>query len=309
MIGAAVLPNATMFFGVDPDKAFDLMGLDFREGNVEDAKAMLKKGRHVIVTMEFQQVKGLHIGDKLPLKTPLHGDVEYTIAGVVWSPGIDVIVTTQDMGRMFDQRTAASIFGTLEDARKDFGIDRCFLVAANLDSGVDKNQLLLDVQKSLGQYGMKVGDIRSIKAAIQGGLHKLLLLVSTVALAAMAVASLGVTNTILASVRSRQWELGVLRSIGVTRGQLLKLVLAEALLLGLVGCALGLMAGFVMSANARGLDRITIGYVPPMVIPWPIVFSGTAAIMLISIVASLWPAWGVSRAEPLALLQAGRASS
>ena len=56
----------------------------------------------------------------------------------------------------------------------------------------------------------------------------------------MAVAALGVTNTIMASIRSRRWELGVLRSIGVTRGQLLRMVLAESALLGIVGSALGL---------------------------------------------------------------------
>ena len=49
------------------------------------------------------------------------------------------------------------------------------------------------------------------------GLQRLLLLVSTVAFAAMAVASLGVTNTIMASIRSRRWQFGILRSIGVTR--------------------------------------------------------------------------------------------
>ena len=95
----------------------------------------------------------------------------------------------------------------------------------------------------------------------------------------------------------------------MTRGQLLRLVLAEALLLGLTGCALGLLAGAVMSANARGLSAITIGYVPPVNVPWAIVIIGAGAIVLISLVASLWPAWSVSRAEPLALLQAGRASS
>ena len=309
MIGAAVLPNATMFFGVDPDKAFKLMELDFREGNATAAQQLLKKGHHVIVTLEFQQLKGLHVGDKIKLKTPKHGDVEYTIAGVVWSPGIDVIVSVQDMGRQFDQRTAASMFGTLADAREDFGVDRAYLVAANLEPSVDKFAMLTQVQQRLGMYGMKVGDIRALKHSILNGFHKLLLLVSSVAVAAMAVASLGVTNTIMASIRSRRWQFGVLRSIGVTRGQLLRLVLAEATLLGMVGCALGLSAGALLSVDARGLSRVTIGYVPPVAVPWGIIGAGAGAIMLISIGASLLPAWGVSRAEPLSLLQAGRAAS
>src|SRR5437588_9401615 len=160
MMGAAVLPNATMFFGIDPDKAFDLMELDFREGNPKDAQRMLKLGRHVIVTLEFQQLKGLHVGDTIKLKTPRHGDVPYTIAGVVWSPGIDVIVSVQDMGRQFDQRTAASMFGTLEDAREDFGVDGVYLFAANLDMGVNKEDVLQQVKQSVGAFGMRAGDVR-----------------------------------------------------------------------------------------------------------------------------------------------------
>jgi putative ABC transport system permease protein len=311
ILGAAVLPNATMFIGVDPDIAFDpnFMELDFREGNAKQSQAMLKKGRHIVVTEEFRKLKGLGVGDKIALKTPKHDEVEYTIAGVVWSPGMDVIVTVHDMGRQFETRTVATVFGTLDDAKNDFGVDRVFLVAANLDRhGVKREEMLKLVQEQLGMQGMKIGDIRAIKFAVQDGFRKLLLFMSSVAIAAMAVASLGVTNTIMASIRSRRWTFGVLRSIGVTRSQLLRIVVAEATLLGLVGVALGLSAGALMSLDARGLSRITIGYVPPVAIPWHVVGLGSLAIMMISIGASIWPAVSVARTQPLELLQAGRAS-
>ena len=115
-----MMPDATMFFGIDPDKAFDMMELEFREGNVADAKRMLKMGRHVIVTQEFKQLQGLGVGDKLSLKTRTGESVDFTIAGVVWSPGIDVITSLHDMGRQFDQRTAASLFGTLDECARIF---------------------------------------------------------------------------------------------------------------------------------------------------------------------------------------------
>jgi len=44
MLGASVLPDATMFIGVDPNIAFKLMELDFRDGNATDAQAMMLKG-------------------------------------------------------------------------------------------------------------------------------------------------------------------------------------------------------------------------------------------------------------------------
>jgi putative ABC transport system permease protein len=300
-----------MFIGVDPDLGLNpnFMQLDFRAGSAQQAREMLKKGRHIVVTEEFRKLKGLGVGDKLTLKTPRNGDVDYTIAGVVWSPGLDVIVSVQDMGRQFETRTAATVFGTLADARNDFGVDRVFLVAANMDEyGVKRDAVLQRITQQLGRKGMKIGDIRAIKFAVQDTFRKLLLFVSSIALAAMAVASLGVTNTIMASIRSRRWTFGVLRSIGVTRGQLLRMVLAEALLLGLVGVMLGLTAGALMSLNARGLSAILIGFVPELAVPWTIVWAGSLAIMVISLLASLGPAIGVAKSEPLELLQAGRAS-
>jgi putative ABC transport system permease protein len=213
------------------------------------------------------------------------------------------------MGRQFDQRTAASVFGSLEDGRKYFGVDQIYLFAANLDWNVEREEMVKRVQQRLGVHGMSAGDVRHIKANIQDGFKRLLLLISTVAFAAMAVASLGVTNTIMASVRTRRWQFGILRSIGVTRSQLLRLVLAEAFLIGLVGCVLGLAAGFEMALDANRLSGVVTGYFPPIFIPWPIIWVGVGIVMVISLLASLWPAVSVARSEPLSLLQAGRASA
>ena len=137
----------------------------------------------------------------------------------------------------------------------------------------------------------------------------MLMLLSTVAFASMAVAALGVVNTIMASIRSRRWQFGILRSVGVTQSQLLRLVLAEALLLGLIGSALGLAAGFLMSLDANGLSRYVMGYIIEMHVPWGIVTIGAAIVIGTSLLASLWPAASVARSEPLALLQAGRAAA
>lgn len=308
IIGAAVMPNATMFFGIDPDLALEMMDLDFREGSPEEAKRMLKLGRHVIVTQEYKQLKGLGVGSTVPLKTN-KGIVDFTVAGVVWSPGIDVVTGMHDLEKQFEQRTAASLFGTLDDAREYFGVEHIRLFAANLDTNIEKATLVYNLQVALGSQGLDVGDIRHIKFGIQQLLSRLLLLVSSVAYAALAVASLGVTNTIMASIRSRRWQFGILRSIGTTRSQLLRIVLAEALLLGIVGAALGLAAGFEMAINARQSWAVTLGYAPPIVVPWTRIGIGIGVVMAVSLLASLWPALHVSRTDPLSLLQAGRSAA
>jgi putative ABC transport system permease protein len=304
---ASWIPDATMFIAVPPDKAFRMMELEFKEGNADNAAKLLAQGDHIVVTEEFRQLKGLGLGGKLSLKTRL-GTRDFTIAGVVWSPGMDVMVSMYDLGQQFEQRTVASVFGSLEDGRKYFGIEQVMLFAANLDYFVERDDILKRVQKELGKEGMSVGDVRHIKANIQEGFLRLLLLVSTVAFAAMGVASLGVTNTIMASIRSRAWQFGILRSIGVTRSQLMRLVLAEAFLIGLVGCALGLVAGALMSMDATQLTKVIAGYAPPIWIPWRMIWLGTGIVMAMAVLASVWPAISVARREPLSLLQAGRAA-
>ncbi|MDB5298197.1 MAG: macB 7, partial [Phycisphaerales bacterium] len=383
-LGAALDPEATMFFGIDPAKAFKMMELEFREGSATvaekllqdgqavwlkagqtavpqvelvevaaDGKAKTRKGvtkvgdqyavqgtvtraaggsgdyavampgrpapilvpaaavdrvdhgRFLIITNEFKELKGLGVGDAFAFRRTDGKPVQYTVVGVVWSPGIDVIVSVFDMGRQFDQRTANSVFGSVRDAKEDFGVERIYLFAANLEWNVQRDDIVKRVNKQLRTEGMKAGDVRQIKENIVKAFDRLLLLASTVAFAALAVASLGVTNTVMAGIRTRRWQFGVLRSIGVTRGQLLRLVLAEAVLLGLVACGLGLGAGAVMAADAHKLQVIMTGYNPPFLVPWGVVAAGCGIVLLIAVGASLWPAVNVARTEPLRLLQAG----
>src|SRR4029079_5402109 len=101
------------FIAVDPDRAFQMMELDFREGNAKDAAEMLKRGDYVVVTEGYRQLKGIGLGDKLPLKTT-KGERDFTIAGVVWSPGIDVMVAMFEIRRQFEQTPANSVSGSLE---------------------------------------------------------------------------------------------------------------------------------------------------------------------------------------------------
>ena len=157
--GANMIPQAAMFFGIDPDKGMKMIELEFRDdqGNTaprdqqprlnQEATDQLKLGRHIVITDEYFRLLGKKRGDKLTIQTPLHGNVEYTIAGVVWSPGIDVMVSMLDMDRQFDQRTATSMFGSLEDLRRDFGINDITFFAANLEYGMDKNKLVGEMEK------------------------------------------------------------------------------------------------------------------------------------------------------------------
>ncbi len=315
--GLVDTPDATILFGIDPDRAFGtedpplepMIELDFVEGDQVTARKLLKQGHAVLVSQEFKKNKNLSVGQTLKLQTPLNGEVEYRIAGVIRSSGVDMIVRLFDMEREFQQWTAASAVTTAGDLRRDFGNQRVHLVAANLAPGLKKDLLVEAVRMQLRVMGLKSADARTLKAGIDNAMVKLLDFVSVVGLLAIIVAAVGVMNTIVAGIRSRRWQLGVLRSIGLTRGALLRMILAEAMLIGLIATALGIFGGLLLSFVANGIARHILGSDPVLAIYWPALYWGTGITLAVTLLASLWPAIRVCFTDTLNLLQAGRAAA
>ena len=112
------------------------------------------------------------------------------------------------------------------------------------------------------------------------------------AVVAVIVAALGIVNTLTMSVVERIREIGVLRAIGMTRRQVLRMVVVEAWILGVVGVVLGSVAGLAAGALLLQLGG---GFGGVGEIPWwPI---GVAAVLglVLPTLAALYPARMASR--------------
>ena len=116
------------------------------------------------------------------------------------------------------------------------------------------------------------------------------------------IAVLGIVNTLALSVHERTRELGLLRSIGMSRRQLRRMVRSESLLIallgGLIGTAIGLLWGwaFTASLKSQGLTEFSVPAVH------------VAAFVILSIAAglaaALAPAWRASRLDVLGAIAA-----
>ncbi|MBY0228103.1 MAG: FtsX-like permease family protein, partial [Gemmataceae bacterium] len=99
-------------------------------------------------------------------------------------------------------------------------------------------------------------------------------------------------SALFISVLQRKRELGLLRAVGATRGQILRSVLAEAVLMGAIGAAVGFVIGLAMEwyvINVMIFDES--GFLFPMRIPWAdagLVMLGSVALATL---AGLWPAY------------------
>ena len=148
--------------------------------------------------------------------------------------------------------------------------------------------------------------------AIRERANGIIWLLSRQPLVTLLVTSLGVVNTIVSSVRARRWELGVMRAIGVTRFGLFRMILCEAILVGVAACLLSFAFGVTAGYCGTGITRyvnVPGGQVTPLIVPWMQIGVGFAMTLILCLIAALWPAMQTGRTEPLRLLQAGRTSA
>ena len=105
------------------------------------------------------------------------------------------------------------------------------------------------------------------------------------------VAVFGVVTSLLISVLGRRRELGLIRAVGGTRPQLLQTVMAEAVLIGLVGTVLGVVVGLPMEwYMVRVVLFEETGFLFPVRIPWTEAGVIAALAVLSAAVAGIGPA-------------------
>jgi ABC-type lipoprotein release transport system permease subunit len=132
----------------------------------------------------------------------------------------------------------------------------------------------------------------------------------------LAVSALGVLNTMLMAVFERSKELGLMLALGVSPARVGAMVVSEALLLaslsavvgGALGGALNLYlarVGVDFSVNGEGLSYGGIRLSPVIkgVWSWSDVGVALSALMIVTLVASLWPAFKAARMHPITSLK------
>jgi putative ABC transport system permease protein len=110
------------------------------------------------------------------------------------------------------------------------------------------------------------------------------------------VALLGVVSALFISVLQRRRELGLLRAVGASRAQILRSVLAEAVLMGVIGAMVGFGIGLLLEwyvLDVMLLDES--GFTFPMRIPWAEAGVVTLASVALATLAGLWPAYLATR--------------
>jgi putative ABC transport system permease protein len=217
--------------GIDPASYPRVAGLVFSAGDPAGAYAALAGGDAIIVNGVFAAQHRVVPGSPVTLETPA-GPRTYTVAAI----GLDYLNARQ-----------ASVYLSQAELEAAFGQRNDALLMANRARDADARATeayLRDLLRDHPAFSLLVYEQWRAEqlAANQTRSNILYVLMALLALPSL----IALANTLGVNVLERTREIGVLRAIGGTRGQVQRTILAESLLLAVLGVAGGITAGAVL---------------------------------------------------------------
>ena len=275
--GQVQLDGETVFLtAIDPAGVDRSIELDWVDGSAEGLT-----GDGLVVDESTAQSRGWSVGDTVQALS-IDGRERDLVLGGVYASN-QVVGST-----LVSLDTHEALGGT--------ALDRYLYV--DLADGVAPGDVRPAMEEALAAYPVvDLKDQGEFADEQKGQVDQLLLLINAMLVLSVVIAALGIVNTLAMSVIERTREIGLLRAVGLGRGQLRRMVRLEAVVISVYGAVLGLVLGTLFGvALSRSLadQGITELSVP---VPRLGVFLLVAA--LIGVLAALGPARRAARLQVL----------
>jgi putative ABC transport system permease protein len=183
------------------------------------------------------------------------------------------------------------IFVPLETAQKAFDKE-------GLVSSIDIRALCnacptSDIASAINENmaGVRAVAVTQIAETEMGMLEKVKGFLFALAAITLAVGCFGVVNTMTTSVHERIKDIGIMKAVGASRNQVMKIFFYEAIIVGIAGGLVGYVTGTLLAYIVGPLifGGVAVTYVPQYFLP------SLALAALIAVIASVYPAFRASR--------------
>ena len=270
--------DVVVFYGVPAEQVRQARDFTLQSGNWSEFEAHQDAG---IVGQRLATRRKLKAGDKFTV-----GTVNVTVAGIFTSRNPS------------EEDYVYCHLGFLQRTR---GLDLVGTVTQHevfLAPGADPATVASAIDERL-KGGTVRTDTRTkgvFQASSLADLIDLIDLSKYLGYACLGLMTVLLSTTTIMTVEDRVQQHAVLQTLGVSTGRIFRLVLAECLLLSVLGGGIGIFtaaATLTFSGMSIGAEAVTIAFTPSL----EVLLTGAVVTVMVGVIAGLAPAWRASRAE------------
>ena len=254
-----------------------VVGVDPQEEHKLKTWWRVSEGRYLegpdkaLVGATAAELLELNVGDTITLNGR-----EITITGILEETG-----SNEDY----------QVFVTIETAQKAFNKE-------GLVSSIDVRALCsacptADIASSINENipGVRAVAVKQIAETEMGMMEKISKFLLALAGITLAVGCFGVVNTMMTSVHERIKDIGIMKAVGASRNQIIKIFLYEAIIIGVAGGFFGYVAGTLLAYIVGPLvfKGVAVTYVPQYFLPSLVLAT------FIAVIATVYPAFRASK--------------
>lgn len=293
-------------------KASDVMEKPSLEGAIKLGSIYHDNTNEVIIGVTLARKLGLKLGDKIKL---ISASSDVTILGTMPRIKTYEVVGVFDVG-MYEYN-ASTIFMPLEAAQNYFdhenGVTDIEIILSNhnLTNAVTREIALLSDDRMMVVDFSKSNE--QLVAALTVERNVMFLILTLMVL----VAAFNIISSLIMLVKDKSKSIAILRTIGISKGSVLRIFIICGSFIGVTGSAVGGLLGVVFAANIENirsfLESITgTNLFDPMIyyltkLPVSLEFDNVVTIismsMLLSFLATIYPAWRAAKLMPAQALR------
>ncbi len=265
-INTKVGDTTVMVVGVDPQEEIKIKTW----WKVNQGKYLEQKDQALVGAIAAELLK-LKIGDAIPLD-----GTSVTVAGIL-----------EETGSNDDYQVFVPI-GTLQKAFNKEGL------ISSIDVRALCNACPVEIiADKINEHipGVRAVAVKQIAATEMGMVERMSRFMLALAGIALALGCFGVVNTMMTSVHERIKDIGIMRAVGASRNQIIKVFIYEAIIIGVVGGIFGYLAGTLLAYAVGPLlfEDMVVSFVPKY---FPL---SLAVAIFIAIIATVYPAFRATK--------------
>lgn len=273
--------TAGVVYGISPDDIPDLLEVD--EGTFLRGSSGCMVGRRFADEHHLKVGSRIAVGDKGSLRVA--GILKERGMGFDINPDYGIVVSDSWYSQAYDRSDFDQVIVKVRD------INTIEEVSQSIDKSLNRREDVVNVLET-----------KKVLETILTAFSSISMFVTAIGGISLIVAGVSIFNIMMMSVTERIREIGIMRSIGTQKRDVLKMFLYEALILGLVGSIIGGILAFVAGYAVSSLLLNSTKYIflPSSLVQ---VLYGMVFGIATSLICGIYPAWKGSNLNPIEALR------